>query len=417
MGWELTETRVEHVPTTTHDGGARLDGSESGRGERGDWMPLTLDRVDHIVAIDDPALRNLWITQSYADLAERLLAAFETDQSWCTFATWASNTAGLSIREAELPHMLDALVHSTADHMQALTAEANRHAPVIRWLGLARLGVVRTIHASMLGRLVDDALAQVSRFIAHGNTLVYGELAPIFVRFAEWLEGTGREQRADADVDSTLRSFGVPMDDVLVHRAFDSYVRAATTNDPAVRAQCVLAGNVAAVLHEQQRLQNDITNALDAGIRDAGHVVETVCHRFVPTRIRDWIVSRTRQRIAPHVEALWEHVATRVMMTLAVPGQTLHLGEDVPALPDGELFPTTLRDVTHPPLVELLDEWDPTGGTGRGSAAKDWADLHERMGYIVNLFRSRQHQLELSVSPFSDLELATMRDGAVPRTI
>ena len=380
-------------------------------------MPLTLDAVDGIVALDDSVLRNLWITQSYADLAERLLAAFETDQSWCSFATWASNTAGLSIREAELPHVLDALLHTTADHIEALAREANRHSPIVRWMGLARLGVVRRIHSSMLGHLVEDALRQVSAFIAHGNTLVYGELAPIFVRFAEWTERVEPAQRSVDDVDTILQMLGVPTDDVLVHTAFESYVHAARCESPAERAQYVLTANVAAVLHEQQRLQHDITNALDAGIRDAGRVAETLCHRFVPAPIRNWVVSRAQQRIAPYVEALWEHVATRVMMTLAVPGQTLHLGQDVPAPDHGGLFPPPLRQVSHPPLVDLLDEWDPTGGTGRGSAARDWADLHERMGYIVNLFRSRQRHLALSTTPFSELELANMRDGAVPRTL
>ena len=67
------------------------------------WLPLTEQAVASIAAIDDGALRNLWITQSYADLARRLLDVLDTDQTWCTFAIWASNTAGLSIRGEELP--------------------------------------------------------------------------------------------------------------------------------------------------------------------------------------------------------------------------------------------------------------------------------------------------------------------------
>jgi hypothetical protein len=105
------------------------------------------------------------------------------------------------------------------------------------------------------------------------------------------------------------------------------------------------------------------------------------------------------------------------MMTMVVPGRTLHLGTDVPPLPDGEIYPPVLQSVSHSDLQALLDEWDPTDGTGHGSAATDWADLHQRMGYIVNLFRSRQQELHLSTSPFSEAELATMRDGAIPTTI
>ena len=389
-----------------------------GRGNADDWLPLTAHGVERISGLDDPVLRNLWITQSYADLGARLLGRFRSDQSWCSFATWASNTAGLSIREAELPHVLNALLHDTTDHLDAIADGMNRHPRIVRSLGLVRLGVVRTVHRTALGHLVEQALAQVSDFIADGNVLVYAELAPVFVRFAEWLE-TGGADEQNVDVDAVLTALGVPSadDEPLVHSAFRSYVEAACADEDCERAQLVLAANIAAVLHEQQRLQDDIRDALDADMVDIGSDLESICHRLVPERVERWIVARAKRRVAPHLTALWEHVATRMMMTLTVPGQTLHLGRDLPPGPEGELFPPALGDITRAELRELLDEWDPTGGTGRGCAARDWADLHQRMGYIVNLFRSRQQELDLSVSPFSDAQLATMRDGMVPRTV
>lgn len=383
-----------------------------------DRLPLTASGVDRIVEVDDPALRNLWITQSYADLGSRLLVALETDQSWCSFATWASNTAGLSIREAELPHVLNSLLRDTTEHLDAIASGINGHPRIIRRLGLVRLGVVRTVQKSALGHLVEQALAQVSAFIADGNTLVYGELAPVFVRFAEWLD-TADVKQPDLDVDDILNNLGVPSahDHPLVHSAFSSYVRAVIASDDGERAQHVLTGNIAAVLHEQQRLQADICDALDAGLLDLGTDIDSICHRLVPERLCRWITARAQHRATPHAMALWEHVATRMMMTLVVPGQTLHLGVDVPHLADGETYPLALQNVSHAELQDLLDEWDPTNGTGIGSAARDWADIHERMGYIVNLFRSRQRELHLSSSPFTDLELATMRDGMMPNTI
>lgn len=401
---QMTETRVPTI--------------EAGRELAPDWLPVTEHSVDRIVAIEDPALRNLWITQSYADLAARLLQSFETDQSWCTFATWASNTAGLSIREAELPHVLNLLLHDTTDHLDAIVDGINEHPPIIRRLGLVRLGIVRTVQRTALGHLVEQALAQVSDFIADGNTLVYGELAPVFVRFAEWLESDD-EKDPSLDVDSILDDLDVPaaQEHPLVNSAFRSYVAAALTSDETDRAQHVLTANIAAVLHEQKRLQADISDALDAGLVDVGSDFDSICHRLIPKRMQRWIVSRAERRAAPHIVKLWEHVATRTLMTLAVPEETLHLGTDVPLLQDGETFPSALQSVSHCQLRVLLEEWDPTNGTGRGSAAKDWADLHQRMGYIVNLFRSRQQELHLSTSPFSDLELATMRDGVIPKTL
>lgn len=56
-----------------------------------------------------------------------------------------------------------------------------------------------------MGHLVEKALAQVSGFIAAGNTLVYGELAPVFVRFAEWLE-TDDVKDPNLDVDTDIDS-------------------------------------------------------------------------------------------------------------------------------------------------------------------------------------------------------------------
>jgi len=390
---------------------ARHEGSD-------DWMPLTAAVVRRIADLDDPVLRNLWITQSYADLAERLLAALDTDQSWCSFATWASNTAGLSIREAELPHFVTALFHETSGHLDAIAEGINDHPPIVRLLGFCRVGLVRQVRSSALGHFVAHVLDEVSGFIADGNVLVYRELAPVFVRLVEWVEG-GHANAPGVVVDDVLAELGVPAADAdpLVHSAFRSYVRAAITRDAHTRAQHVLAANIAAVLHEQQRLQDDIRRALDADLIDIGGGLEWVCHRVIPRPVQRWLISNAKRRVAPHVTALWEHVATRMLMTLTVPGQTLHLGRDLPPLPDGVLFPPILENITDAELRALLEAWDPTGGTGRGSAARDWADLHSRMGYIVNLFRSRQQHLPLTSSPFSELELATMRDGAVPATI
>jgi hypothetical protein len=48
---------------------------------------------------------------------------------------------------------------------------------------------------------------------------------------------------------------------------------------------------------------------------------------------------------------------------------------------------------------------------------RDWADLHQRMTYIVNLFRSSQQHLSLTVPPFSTAQLAWMVRGEVPPTL
>ena len=372
-------------------------------------LPLTGDAVTRITAIVDPAVRNVWITESYADLGRRLLGVLGTDQTWCSFATWASNTAGVSIRGHELPHVLDRLLVGADEHVDSTIDETNSHAPLLRWVGL-----IRHLDREGVHRLVRTALTRVSDHIAHGNTLVYGELAPLFVRFVERLEGSAPP--ALHEIDNTLEAIGVPTsrEHPLINLAFWSYAMAATTSDDGNRAQYVLTANVAAVLHEQQRLQDDIAAALDAGLIDAGEELDQLCHHLLPGPIRRWAIAAVRHRVALHVDRLWEHVATQMLMTMSVPGETLHLGRDVPCRPDGSLFPADLNHLDHPALCQLLDAWDRTKGTGHGSGAENWADLHQRMGYIVNLFRSRQQSLDLTDSPFTSEQLASMERDELP---
>lgn len=375
-------------------------------------LPVTEDAVQRTVGIADPAVRNLWITQSYADLAHRLLDILGTDQTWCTFAIWASSTAGASIRGEELPRVLTAALPGVEDHVDAALDIVDAHTSALR-----RLGLARPIERSHLEHLVAAALSQVSGYIANGNTLVFGELAPLFVRFVGSIETAGPP--AVDEIERWLDRLSIPAehDAPLVRTAFRHYATAAGCGDPTVRAQHVLAANVAAVLHEQQRLQGDIVAALDAGMVDLGAAAARTIHRVVPARTRARVEHGVRARAAEHVDRLWRHVATRFLMTLTLPDGTLELDRDVPPLADGERFPPALRDVRLPELRALLQQWDATGGTGRGAGARDWADLHQRMTYIVNLFRSRQQHVPLTVSPFHTAQLAWMVRGEVPPTL
>ncbi len=379
-------------------------------------MPLTEEAIQSIIAIPDGAVRNLWITQSYADLAQRLLDVLETDQTWCTFAVWASNTAGVSIRGDELPRFVTTLLLGADPHINAIVAKTNACTAMLR-----RTGVLGELQRSHLEHLVAEAVAQVSTFIANGNTLVYSELAPMFVRFVEFLERYGTQTLGtEYDVDATLNRLGIPSSEraPLVRQAFQHYALAAASADPHARAEHVLTANIAAVLHEQQRLQGDIASALDAGLLDVGDDLCGIAHGKLAKELIHPIVHEVRAHVTAHLEDLWQHVATRLLMTMSMPGETLHLDRDVPQIPGHtELFPATLEHLGLPPLVALMNEWDPTHGTGHGSAARDWADLHQRMGYIVNLFRSRQHYLVLTVPPFTAEQLAWMADDVLPPSL
>lgn len=358
-----------------------------------------------IAALDDPVLRNLWITESYARFAHHLLDRLQTDQTWCTFAIWASNTAGVSIREEELPRIVRDLLDDCDDQVDAIVEVGSDHHPAVDWM----VGNLRRTHVD---RLMRTALRDVADHIAHGNALVFAELGPLFVRFIDEIER--REEFGAHEVDDVLRRAQIPTDLELVHDAFRCYASAIAADDPSVRAQFVLAGNIAAVLHEQQRLQDDVAAALDAGLVDVAGEIERRCRRWVPAFLRSRIAAAAERRVARHVQHLWDHTATCLLMTMDVPGETLRLSRDVPPPPDGPLFPPALDPIDLDELSALMAVWDPTAGTGVGSGAHDWADLHVRMGFIVNLFRSRQQTLTLTTPPFSEEQLAHMAAGRRP---
>ncbi len=374
-------------------------------------LPLTEAAVEAIAAIEDVAVRNLWITQSYADLAHRLLEVLPPDQTWCTFAIWASNTAGKSIRGAELPRIVSQVLLGADAHISEAVRKTN-------WCtaALQRLGVLHPLQHSHLEHLVAQAVGQVSVRIADGNTLVYRELAPLFVRFLDRIDEAG--PAGFDELDAALDSIGIPSSTAApeVREAFQNFGLAlAPGADPSDRAQYVLAGNIAAVAHEQRRLQADITDALDAGLLDFGNDLCGTVHGQWAEELLRPLGAEIRAHITPHLEAIWQEIATHTLMTLCLPDETLDLGRDVPRLPGQDtLFPPVLVCLNQPMLCALMAEWDATNGTGVGSAAHDWANLHQRMSFIVNLFRSRQQFLHLTTPPFSSNDLAWMDDDELP---
>jgi hypothetical protein len=379
-------------------------------------IPLPIDAagVAAVSAIEDPALRNLWITQSYADFSVRLGRAFGgPDLTWCGFGVWASNTAGQSIRRQEIPGVI-ADVLGASDGHQACIDAANRRLRALRFLHIVpALGHVHVL------RTFDGAIDAVSDHIAHGNTLVYGELAPLFVAFLERVEGADATAITDDDVDAALAGAStgpVPAD---VVAAFRWYRRALVATDATGRAFAVLAGNVLAVAHEQQRLQVDVVDAMDAGLVTAAQVID----ELMPHRTPDPVVAAVTKAAGPPlqelVDSVWGGTMTKLLMTLRVPGAALRLRDDLPPLSDGRLFPTALAELLDDPeelaeAVGVFGAWDRTHGTGRHDGAHDWAVLGDRMNYIVNLFRSRQQDPTLAVPPFTAEQLAAMQAMRMP---
>lgn len=331
-------------------------------------LPLiTTRQVLRVARRHDAVVRNLQITQSYHDLSLAIGRRLgRRDVCWSGFAVWASKTAGRFIRG------------------EWLRGELRRV--------LERLG--RT-HA----RRLDVVAERVRGCIAAGNRQVYAEIAPLFVTLVRLLDLPAAERPAQlARALEHLRPGPVERGgQEALAQALRVAVEAAAVPAGPERAQRILLVNLLIGAHEQYRLQVDVEGAMDA------------VWEALPAPRGPW-----QRELQHHLAAWLRQRLTRWMLHLRLPEARLALGRDVPARSDGTRFPDDLRSVVRPDLRALLQRFDCATDDVRGSAATDWADYRERMGFIITMFRSHQQTASLWLSPFEPAQAAAIRDGHVP---
>jgi hypothetical protein len=357
----------------------------------------------------DPVLRNLRITQAYHELSTGLAAWVGQGASWCTFATWASRQAGQTIRRQDLARTLETGLGGAEEIGAAVT----RLSDILRAVG-------RIADRSLLVAAVLEiaspvrAAERASEAVARGNLKVFEEIGRAFARFVAAL-GEGGD--AAGRVAAGLRPGPPPDGQDLLRAAFAGYRRAIAATDAGVRAEQLLLANLRIGLHEQTRLQPEIAHALDAPVAHPREVKARLLARLLPDapallqhldkddgpldRFVDRLVEGLRRRVR---ELLTEH-----LMTLDLPGGRLRLGADV----IGTCPPHLLRP-RDAELRALLVTIDPAPGSTAGSAARDWADLSQRMHFIGELFRTRHEDPSLRQAPFDVEQLAAIRDGRMP---
>jgi hypothetical protein len=174
--------------------------------------------VERIVAIADPAIRNLEITHCYSQLAGAVGGT-----NWCTFATWASRQAGRTIRGEDLVDRLQRELGRDAELLHPIRS-------LVRWL--LRNGRLRRLHTPF------DALELASDAVARGNLKVFEEIGLVFARWID--EGEA------------------PTEPPLLRQAFSRYGAA----DP----ELIVLANLEVGLHEQTRLQPEIREAMEAAV-------------------------------------------------------------------------------------------------------------------------------------------------------
>jgi hypothetical protein len=361
--------------------------------------------VEDIGAEENPVLRNLLITQRYHELAVQLRdAGIGEDATWCAFAVWASKTAGATIRGDVLPERAhEAIMES--EEVQSVLKEFNH--------GIAGWALNHLSH-DHLSQAVDGVTKDVSGAIAEGNVMVFRELAPVFTQLL-----AAHESTQPPSPEATAKAFAATESNLAgaaetsgVATAFAGY-RAALFS-PHCSAPMILQANTLAVAHEQQRLQPAIEQALDAAISDTLRKVfvdDVVCH--VPTAEARRVLDGLTGELCRVLDEAWDTALTEAIMQLVTATETLDLRDDVPPL-GGVMFPPALADLSGTEAAAAVGAWDKTNGTGAPSGARDWAELPERMNFIVNLFRSRQRDPDLFNPPFTPEQLTVLNQGEVP---
>ena len=185
----------------------------------------------------------------------------------------------------------------------------------------------------------------------------------------------------------------------------------------------MLLGNCHIGLHEQTRLQPQIQEAMDAPIDD---ILKKHLHVSLGTGagrgILQTLVGAVEKPLADLTDVaqdLWERIATRFLMSLALPGGAqLPLGRNIPKdAAARDFLPAALQNMTAPgDLVTLLAQYDRArGATDVGSASVDWRDargpdeLHREPVPLAAAGRRR-----CSGQPFSDEQRALIEQDKVP---
>ena len=359
-----------------------------------------MDDVQRIVAIASPVVRNLEITYCYSRLAAACAVRNGEGANWCTFATWASRQAGRTIRGEDL---LEQLGRRLGESRWLL------HPIATFWRLLLRRGLFQ--RDTRIGRLTHelhtpfDAFERASDAAARGNLKVFEEIG---LQFARCLH----------DCPPDLRPGDPPEGQRLLSQAFARYERLRSERDPKRRAELGLLANLEVGLHEQTRLQPQILEALDAASATEQDLGRRALEALFPSAARWWpfvrrpaaatigVLARTIQRASSR---LAREAITDSFMTLALPGRVLALGTHL-----GDAYPDVLAEPADPELKELLARFEPVAPALDDCGARDWSDLHQRMHYIVHLFRAFHLSEQLSKPPFNPDQVASLSRGVIP---
>jgi hypothetical protein len=392
-------------------------------------QPPSVADVERIAANPDAIVRNLQITQCYAELSGIMVQRTGPSANWCTFATWASKQAGQTIRQEDLARRLRQLVAGTpanAPLPPALGAapipssDETPSAPQELAPVAAQMALEETLWQVLDPTAPFDRAAEA---VARGNRKVFEEIAREFARFYVLCFADGAYNAAHLEAFCNgLRPGDPPDGQRYLRSAFTHYYAALFEGDPKRKAELLLLANIEIGYHEQTRLQPEIAAALDAPVIDPRELRDRLFNTLsltgawaseIQQQFPQWrpsSIDGVLDRFMARVRYLAHVVITEFMMTMGLPeGRYLRLGRDLRAD-----YPPSLVVLANEELLALLAEVDPTTDSIDATGAVDWGRLTDRLHFIVDLFRCYQEWPQLFALPFTAEQVAAIKRSERP---
>lgn len=379
----------------------------------------TVSEVEQIGAIGDPVLRNVCITQCYCELSKAFAQRTGNTANWCTFATWASKQAGVSIRGEDLQRTIEGVLKQDPV-IQRLLLDVS----VLAQSFGSRL-TLENLHQTLLAKLAHNVVEKASDAVARGNRKVFVEIAHHFARFL--FQCANDAAYNETTINAFLQEFknGNPPDGQdYLKSAFRRYYASFFKTDQQGRQEMQFLSNVEIGFHEQNRLQPEIAEALNAALVDPQPIKDFVSNLLqkdlglagrvllllARLRGKQSLLFGAIDRLIAAAGRLLHNFITAELMTLTIPpDQCLRLGKDLQVG-----FAAGLRQLHSSELIAFLSRVDPTADSLRDSGATDWSLLTERLHYIVDLFRCFHENPNLFSNAFSDEQVAAMKGGKRP---
>jgi hypothetical protein len=379
-------------------------------------------QINTIVLSNNLINRNLQITQAYSELSNAMACKTGVAANWCTFATWASKQAGVTVRGEDLQRKLFNELSNDPEIKTILNL-------LLLYAKQSGAGTANTsIHLIALQKMIDTARQNAAIAVSAGNKKVFEEIGKEFSRFiATCLDDEQYNEASISNFRKDLHQGQPPAGQDYLAKAFTYYYRAIFETDIKSKQELFLLANILIGYHEQARLQPEIAASMNAGKIDPQKLITYLTDILVRdktakgkvTYFFNWISGQTNlfkkavENLVIHGEMKMRRVITKNLMTLYLPPATiLELGNDL-LIP----HPDSLRELSNPVLTDFLNQVRPSPESIDGAGCKDWSNLRQRIHYIANLFRCYQETSDLFSPPFSEDQIATIKSGGVPSEI